>query len=72
VAVTGETNLNYEREVAEMSAVLQQHHGFLVLYPAAFGVPSSGDTAHFTLWSKLVLVGAYSDGSIYQVLPRTT
>jgi hypothetical protein len=68
--VTDAPNSHYNRDAAEMAALLQRHNGFLVLFPAALGVSSSTDTTALALYSRLVTVAKYPEGTIYRVLPR--
>jgi hypothetical protein len=70
IPVTDAPNSHYNRDAAEMAAVLQRHNGFLVLFPAALGVSSSTDTTTLALYSRLVTVAKYPEGTIYRVLPR--
>jgi hypothetical protein len=70
VQVTGDTNPRYDREVAEMAAVLQRHHGYLVLFRAELGVSSASSASDFARWSKLDLLVTYPDGAIYRLSPR--
>jgi hypothetical protein len=72
VPVTGEKNRNYDREVAEMTAVLVQHHGYLVLLPAGLGGQTTPSAAEFARWSRLVPVGVFPDGVIYRADPRAS
>ncbi len=70
--VTGEDNPGYRREVAEMTAVLLQHHGYLALYPSAIGSSTTIDTIEFARWAHLVPVAASPDGIIFRVDPKTS
>ena len=70
--VTGEDNPDYRREVAEMTAVLLQHHGYLALYPSAIGSLTTIDTIEFARWAHLVPVAASPDGIIFRVDPKTS
>ncbi|MEP6625108.1 MAG: hypothetical protein ABJC79_11735 [Acidimicrobiia bacterium] len=67
IAVTGETNPDYEREITEMATLLVRHHGYLVLGSGGFGTPVAAGAADFSKRSRLVPLTVTPTVSVYRV-----